>query len=63
MANTVITRLLRVLDLEEKQGWRNRSVIGGLSAMGERWQTDANGILGDDFDHIRCAVGQTRHGA
>ena len=42
MANTVITRLLRVLDLEEKQGWRNRSVIGGLSAMGERWQTDAN---------------------
>ncbi len=42
MANTVITRLLRVLDLEEKQGWRNRSVIGGLSAMGERWQADAN---------------------
>jgi ATP-dependent DNA helicase RecG len=42
VANTVITRLLRVLDLEEKQGWRNRSVIGGLSAMGERWQTDAN---------------------
>lgn len=42
MANTVITRLLRVLELEEKQGWRNRSVIGGLSAMGERWQTDAN---------------------
>jgi ATP-dependent DNA helicase RecG len=42
VANTVITRLLRVLDLEEKQGWRNRSVIGGLSAMGERWQADAN---------------------
>lgn len=42
MANTVITRLLRVLDLEEKQSWRNRSVIGGLSAMGERWQADAN---------------------
>lgn len=41
MSNTVITRLLRVLDLEEKQGWRNRSVIGGLLAMGERWQEDA----------------------
>lgn len=41
MPNTVITRLLRVLDLEEKQGWRNRSVIGGLSAMGERWREDA----------------------
>lgn len=41
MSNTVITRLLRVLDLEEKQGWRNRSVIGGLLAMGERWREDA----------------------
>jgi len=41
VTNTVITRLLRVLDLEEKQGWRNRSVIGGLLAMGERWQEDA----------------------
>ncbi|MEZ4735475.1 MAG: ATP-dependent DNA helicase RecG [Caldilineaceae bacterium] len=41
MSNTVIIRLLRVLDLEEKQGWRNRSVIGGLLAMGERWQEDA----------------------
>ena len=27
-----------------------------------RWQTDADGVLGNDFDHIRCAVGQTRHG-
>lgn len=41
MTNTVITRLLRVLELEEKQNWRNRSVIGGLLAMGERWQADA----------------------
>lgn len=41
MTNNVITRLLRVLELEEKQNWRNRSVIGGLLAMGERWQADA----------------------
>jgi len=33
--------LLRVLDLEEKQGWRNRAVIGGLQAMSERWLDDA----------------------
>ncbi|MDQ3249204.1 MAG: ATP-dependent DNA helicase RecG [Chloroflexota bacterium] len=30
-----------MLDLEEKQGWRNRGVIGGLQAMGERWANDA----------------------
>ncbi|MEZ4618108.1 MAG: hypothetical protein R2867_21705 [Caldilineaceae bacterium] len=42
MPSSAITRLLRVLDLEEKQGWRNRAVIGGLEAMGERWQEDAN---------------------
>lgn len=41
MAGSAFTRLLRVLDLEEKQGWRNRGVIGGLQAMGERWANDA----------------------
>ncbi|MFN8486385.1 MAG: ATP-dependent DNA helicase RecG [Caldilineaceae bacterium] len=41
MAGSAFTRLLRVLDLEEKQGWRNRGVIGGLQAMGERWAKDA----------------------
>ena len=37
MPESAVTRLERVLDLEEKQGWRNRGVIGGLPAMGERW--------------------------
>jgi len=37
----VLTRIERILDLEEKQGWRNRGVIGGLQAMAERWATDA----------------------
>ncbi len=41
MASSSITRLLRVLELEEKQGWRNRAVIGGLQAMSERWLDDA----------------------
>ncbi|CAN5485596.1 ATP-dependent DNA helicase RecG [soil metagenome] len=41
MTVSAFTRLLRVLDLEEKQGWRNRGVIGGLQAMGERWAKDA----------------------
>jgi ATP-dependent DNA helicase RecG len=34
-------RLARVLDLEEKQKWRNRGVIGGLQAMAGRWADDA----------------------
>ena len=41
MALSAFIRLLRVLDLEEKQGWRNRGVIGGLRAMSERWANDA----------------------
>lgn len=41
MPSSATTRLLRVLDLEEKQGWRNRAVIGGLQAMSERWVEDA----------------------
>ena len=41
MANSAFVRLQRVLDLEEKQGWRNRAVIGGIPAMGERWADDA----------------------
>lgn len=40
-ASSVLTRIERVLMLEEKQGWRNRGVIGGLQAMAERWAADA----------------------
>jgi ATP-dependent DNA helicase RecG len=36
-----LTRLLRVIDLEETQGWRNRGVIGGIKAMSARWAEDA----------------------
>lgn len=48
MASSAITRLLRVLDLEEKQSWRNRAVIGGLQAMSERWLDDARAEELDD---------------
>ena len=41
MSSSAVIRLQRVLDLEEKQSWRNRAVIGGLQAMGERWAVDA----------------------
>lgn len=41
MATSALVRLQRVLDLEERQGWRNRAVIGGLQAMATRWVEDA----------------------
>ncbi len=41
VAVSATTRLQRVLDLEEKQSWRNRAVIGGIRAMAERWSVDA----------------------
>jgi ATP-dependent DNA helicase RecG len=39
--SSALTRLARILDLEERQGWRNRAVIGGIRAMSERWAKDA----------------------
>jgi ATP-dependent DNA helicase RecG len=42
------TRLNRILDLEEKQGWRNRAVIGGVQAMSERWTHDAREEQADE---------------
>ncbi len=41
MAASAFQRLLRILDLEEKQSWRNRGVIGGMKAMAARWEADA----------------------
>jgi ATP-dependent DNA helicase RecG len=40
VAASAFQRLLRVLELEERQGWRNRAVIGGLQAMAARWHKD-----------------------
>jgi ATP-dependent DNA helicase RecG len=39
--SSALMRLARILDLEERQGWRNRAVIGGIRAMSERWAKDA----------------------
>ncbi len=41
MTALAFNRLERVLELEARQGWRNRAVIGGLQAMAVRWQKDA----------------------
>ena len=41
MATSAVDRLQRVLDMEERQQWRNRVVIGGLQAMAPRWAEDA----------------------
>lgn len=39
--SSAFLRLKRILELEAKQGWRNRAVIGGIRAMSERWLHDA----------------------
>ena len=36
-----ISRLLKVLALEKKQGHRNKAVIGGLDKFVSRWEPDA----------------------
>ncbi len=43
----VLTRLLKILALEKKQGYRNKAVIGGLDKFVSRWETDARAELGN----------------
>jgi ATP-dependent DNA helicase RecG len=47
------TRLQRILDLEERQSYRNRSVIGGMRAMAARWADDARS---EGVDPLRLAI-------
>jgi len=39
--NDAFPRLLKVLALERKQGYRNKAVIGGLDKFASRWEADA----------------------
>ncbi|MFZ1756992.1 MAG: hypothetical protein WAU10_24800, partial [Caldilineaceae bacterium] len=41
MATNALTRLRNIFALEEKTGWRDRSVVGGMAALQERWSDDA----------------------
>ncbi len=41
MKYSAFERLLSILDLEEKTGWRNRAVIGGAEGLRKRWVPDA----------------------
>ncbi len=38
---SALERLQRILELEARQAWRNRAVIGGMAALAERWAGDA----------------------
>lgn len=44
---SVLARLLKILALEKKQGYRNKAVIGGLDKFVSRWETDARAELGN----------------
>ncbi len=48
MSSNTHDRLRRVLELEEKQGWRNRAVVGGMAAMADRLPEDATNDLGSE---------------
>ncbi len=39
--NSAFSRLLKILALERRQGYRNKAVIGGLDKFASRWETDA----------------------
>lgn len=45
--DSAISRLLKVLALEKKQGFRNKAVIGGLDKFVSRWETDARNEVDD----------------
>lgn len=47
MTSAALTRLRNILALEEKTGWRDRAVVGGMDALQERWSEDA---LAEDVD-------------
>lgn len=41
MATNALIRLRNIFALEEKTGWRDRAVVGGMAALQERWSSDA----------------------
>ena len=45
--DTSITRLLKILALEKKQGYRNKAVIGGLDKFVSRWEPTARAEVND----------------
>lgn len=41
MTTNALNRLRNIFALEEKTGWRDRAVVGGMAALQERWCSDA----------------------
>ncbi len=58
--DSAITRLLKVLDLERKQGYRNKAVIGGLDKFASRWESDARAETGERAGDRRDRVAAAR---
>ena len=46
--DSAINRLLKILDLERKQGYRNKAVIGGLDKFVSRWESYARDEVSND---------------
>lgn len=45
--DSAIARLLKILALEKRQGYRNKAVIGGLDKFVSRWESDARAEVGN----------------
>jgi ATP-dependent DNA helicase RecG len=45
-------RLKKILKLEQQQGFRNKSVIGGLERLSERWEVDAREEAASDYQRV-----------
>ena len=45
--NSAFSRLLKILILERRQGYRNKAVIGGLDKFASRWETDGRAEIPD----------------
>jgi ATP-dependent DNA helicase RecG len=41
MTTNALNRLRNIFALEEKTGWRDRAVVGGMAALEDRWRSDA----------------------
>jgi ATP-dependent DNA helicase RecG len=61
--NPLLQRVQRIIDLEERQSWRNRGVVGGMQAMAERWSEEANAEGLDPRLVAALAARMRRYGA
>ena len=58
--SNAIERLNKIIALEIKQGYRNKSVIGGFGRLATRWGDDAAAEVASDYQRalLQHIIGQ-----